>query len=164
MYKRNIPEKVDVVIASCGGYPKDINLYQAQKGLENASYAVKDGGSIILLAECGEGLGDATFEYWMLRAKTPHDCVEWIKREFKIGAHKVAVICMVLETAKVYLVSNLDDALVKDIFFIPAETVQKALDTALKEYGQDAKVLVLPYANSTLPFVENAYETQEEEA
>jgi len=154
MYKRNVQEKVDVVVASCGGSPKDINLYQAQKGLENASYAVKDGGSIILLAECSEGLGDETFKDWMFRAKTPHDCVEWIKREFKIGAHKAAVVCMVLERAKVYLVSTLDDSLVKDIFFIPSSTVQQALDTALEEYGQDAKVLVLPYANSTLPFVE----------
>lgn len=154
MYKRNIEEKVDVVVASCGGFPKDINLYQAQKGLENASYAVRDGGSIILLAECREGLGEATFEDWMLRAKTPHDCVEWIQQEFKLGAHKAAVICMVLERVKVYLISALDDNLVKDIFFIPAKSAQQALDTALKEYGEEAKVLVLPYANSTLPYVE----------
>ncbi|AYO29672.1 nickel-dependent lactate racemase [Biomaibacter acetigenes] len=154
MYKRNIEEKVDVVVASCGGFPKDINLYQAQKGLENASYAVRDGGSIILLAECREGLGEATFEDWMMRAKTPHDCVEWIQQEFKLGAHKAAVICMVLERAKVYLVSGLDENLVRDIFFIPAKSVQQALDKALKEYGEKAKVLVLPYANSTLPYVE----------
>jgi len=154
MYKRNIREKVDVVIASCGGFPKDINLYQAQKGLENASLAVKDGGSIILLAECREGLGETTFEEWMLRAKTPHDCVRWIQQEFKLGAHKAAVICMVLERAKVYLVSGLDENLVRDIFFIPAKSVQQALDTALKQNGERAKVLVMPYANSTLPYVE----------
>jgi len=154
MYKRNIKEKVDIVVASCGGFPKDINLYQAQKGLENASYAVKDGGSIILLAECREGLGEATFEEWMLKARSPHDPVEWIQKEFKLGAHKAAVICMVLERVKVYLISSLDKNLVKDIFFIPAESAQDALNTALKEYGERAKVLVLPYANSTLPYVE----------
>ena len=154
MYKRNIEEKVDVVIASCGGFPKDINLYQAQKGLGNAGYAVKDGGSIILLAECREGLGEPTFEDWMLRAKTPHDCVEWIQEEFKLGAHKAAVICMVLERVKVYLISELDENLVRNIFFIPARSAQQALDDALREYGEEAKVLVLPYANSTLPYVE----------
>lgn len=155
MYKRNIKEKVDIVVASCGGFPKDINLYQAQKGLENASYAVKDGGSIILLAECREGLGEATFEEWMLKAKSPHDPVEWIQKDFKLGAHKAAVICMVLQRVKVYLVSCLDKNLVKDVFFIPAESAQDALNTALKEYGERAKVLVLPYANSTLPYVEH---------
>lgn len=154
MYKRQIEERMDVVIASCGGYPKDINVYQAQKGLENASYAVKDGGSIILVAECKEGLGEETFEDWMMRAKTPHDPVKWIQEEFKLGAHKAAVICMVLERAKVYLVSALDDELVKNMFFIPAKSVQEALSASMKEYGENAKVLVLPYANSTLPCVE----------
>lgn len=154
MYKREIEEKVDIIIASCGGYPKDINLYQAQKGLENASYAVKDGGSVILIAECREGLGENTFAEWMLKAKTPHEPVEWIQKEFKLGAHKAAVICMVLERIKVYLISSMDDKLVKDIFFIPARSAQEALDRALAEYGENAKVLVLPYANSTLPYTE----------
>lgn len=153
MYKREIDQKVDIVVASCGGYPKDINVYQAQKGLDNASYAVKDGGSIILLAECREGLGEKTFEDWMLRAKNPHEPVEWIQKEFKLGAHKAAVICMVLERVKVYLISALDDKLVRDIFFEPAKSVDEALRLAFNEHGDDAKVLVLPYANSTLPYV-----------
>jgi nickel-dependent lactate racemase len=55
---------------------------------------------------------------------------------------------------KVYLVSSLDKNLVKKIFFIPAESAQDALKEALKEYGTSAKVLVLPDANSTLPYVD----------
>ena len=153
MYKRELDEKVDIVVATCGGYPKDINLYQAQKGLENASYAVRDGGSIILLAECREGLGEELFEEWMLKAKNPHEPVEWIQKDFQLGAHKAAVICMVLEKKKVYLVSGMKEELVRDIFFIPAKSAQGALDEALKEYGEDARVIVLPYANSTLPYV-----------
>lgn len=155
MYKRNIMKKVDIVVASCGGYPKDINLYQSQKGLENASYAVKDSGSIILLAECKEGLGEATFEEWMVKAKSPCDPIDWIQKEFVLGAHKAAVVCMVLKRVKVYLVSKMDPNVVKDIFFIPADSAQNALDMAIKEYGNNAKVLVLPYANSTLPYVEH---------
>lgn len=153
MYKRELDEKVDIVVATCGGYPKDINLYQAQKGLENASYAVRDGGSIILLAECREGLGEELFEEWMLKAKNPHEPVEWIQKDFRLGAHKAAVICMVLERIKVYLVSSMKEDLVRDIFFIPAKSAQEALDEALKEYGESARAVVLPYANSTLPYV-----------
>lgn len=54
---------------------------------------------------------------------------------------------------KVYLVSIMDDETVKDLFFTPVKSAQEALDELLKEYGDDARVLVLPYANSTVPFV-----------
>ena len=154
MYKRVIGEKADIVVASCGGYPKDINLYQAQKGLDNASFAVRDGGTIILLAECRDGLGEKTFEDWMLKAKSPHEPVEWIKKDFILGAHKAAFICAVLERAKVYLISSLDEDFTKEIFFTPASSAQAALDEALSQYGDKAKVLVLTNANSTVPYVE----------
>ncbi|MGI6662638.1 MAG: hypothetical protein ACOX4B_04055 [Bacillota bacterium] len=58
VYGVEIHRKADIVIASPGGRPKDMNLYQAQKGLENAKYAVREGGVIILTAECPEGLGE----------------------------------------------------------------------------------------------------------
>ena len=52
MYCVKIDEKTDIVIASAGGYPKDISLYQSQKTLDNARYAVKKGGVVVILAEC----------------------------------------------------------------------------------------------------------------
>ena len=57
-----LQEKVDIVIVSAGGYPADLNLYQAQKSLENAGGVVRDGGIIIWVAECPEGFGNSTFE------------------------------------------------------------------------------------------------------
>lgn len=62
MYRCPIPEKADIVLVSQGGAPKDANLYQVQKALENAKYAVKDGGTIILIGACNEGLGSKKFE------------------------------------------------------------------------------------------------------
>ncbi|MBS4026726.1 MAG: nickel-dependent lactate racemase, partial [Clostridia bacterium] len=59
-----LAEQADVVIASAGGYPKDINVYQAQKALTNAAEAVKSGGTVILVAQCPEGFGDSVFEEW----------------------------------------------------------------------------------------------------
>ena len=61
-----VRELADIVIVSAGGYPKDINMYQAQKALDNAAMAVKPGGQIIWLAQCPEGLGNQTFERWMV--------------------------------------------------------------------------------------------------
>ena len=60
----SVPEKREVVIASCGGFPNDINLIQAHKALEAASHACRDGGTIILLAECAEGTGRSDFLDW----------------------------------------------------------------------------------------------------
>lgn len=153
MYKRTIPQKADIVISSAGGHPKDINLYQAQKAFENASYAVRDGGIIILLARCGEMLGEKTFQDWMTRAVSPDDPVRWIQEEFVLGAHKAAVICRVLQKKKAFLVSDLPVELAEKCFFHPAVSVEEALNQALRELGAGAKVLVMPYANSTVPYV-----------
>ena len=63
-----ISEKRDVVIASCGGSPYDINMIQAHKALETASQACNDGGTIVMLAECSEGLGRNDFLNWFFAA------------------------------------------------------------------------------------------------
>ncbi|HKM40118.1 MAG TPA: nickel-dependent lactate racemase [bacterium] len=153
MYKCEIPQLADIVIACTGGHPKDINLYQAQKGFDHASFAVRDGGIIILIGECPEGLGEKTFADWMLKAENVHQPVEWILQEFILGAHKAAVFCQVLERAQGYLVSAINPQLVRDIFFHPFDTGTAALTQALAELGADAKIIVMPQANSTLPIL-----------
>ena len=65
MYRRPIPQCADIVLVSQGGAPKDANLYQTQKALDNAKYAVKRGDTIILIGACPEGLGSAKFEQWL---------------------------------------------------------------------------------------------------
>ncbi len=57
VYEIPVKKEYDVVVASCGGYPKDINVYQAQKGLAHVTPLVRNGGDIVLLAECPEGHG-----------------------------------------------------------------------------------------------------------
>ncbi|SRR6056297_581723 len=150
MYGVKIKEKADIVIVSPGGYPKDINLYQAQKGLDNAKHAVKDGGIVILAASAKEGFGEKTFEEWM-KNMTPDEMICEIRENFKLGGHKAAAIAMILKKSKIYMVSDLDGDIVRKINFEPFETVQKALDAAKKELGEDSGILVLPLAGSTLP-------------
>ncbi len=62
LYRKELPEAADIVLVSQGGAPKDLNLYQTQKALDNAKHAVRDGGIIILIGSCREGLGERTFE------------------------------------------------------------------------------------------------------
>ena len=153
LYRTPIEKRADIVIVSQGGAPKDLNLYQTQKALDNAKHAVRDGGIVILVGSCKEGLGEKTFETWMLEAKRPHDLIDRVQRNFQLGGHKAAAIAMVLEHADIYLVSELEDALVRQLFMTPFATVQAAYDAAAARLGPDASVLVMPYGGSTLPFV-----------
>ena len=86
----------DVVIASPGGRPKDINLYQAQKTLDNVGGAVRDGGVVILVARCREGFGQKAFEEWMCGMGTPQVLIDRIQREFVLGGHKAAAVAGLL--------------------------------------------------------------------
>ena len=153
LYRKELSEPADIVLVSQGGAPKDLNLYQTQKALDNAKHAVKDGGVIILIGSCREGLGERTFEQWMTEAPSSHSLIERIGREFKLGGHKAAAIAMVLERAEVDLVSELDDDFVRSIFLTPYRTAQDALDHAFRKLGPHARVLSMPYGGSTLPTV-----------
>jgi len=151
LYKIRIEKKADIVLVSPGGYPKDINLYQAQKALDNAKHAVQDGGIVILVASSKEGLGEKVFERWMMEAKSPSDMVEKIQKQFELGGHKAAAIGMVQKKADVYLVSDMDADFVRSMFFKPFAAMQDALNSALRIKGNEASVLVMPYGGSTLP-------------
>ena len=153
LYRKQIPARADIVLVSQGGAPKDLNLYQTQKALDNAKHAVKPGGVVVLIGSCKEGLGEKTFEAWMTSAPTSHSLIERIQKEFRLGGHKAAAIAMVLENAEIYLVSDMEDALVERLFMRPFHTVQEAFDAAVAKCGPDATVLAMPYGGSTLPSV-----------
>lgn len=151
MYLKPIEKRADIVIVSQGGAPKDLNLYQTQKALDNAKHAVRKGGTVILVGSCKEGLGEKTFEEWITSAKTPESLITRIKEDFKLGGHKAAAIAMVLKNADIYLVSELDESLVKSIFMKPFKTVEEAYKAAIKKHGENATVIAMPYGGSTLP-------------
>ena len=153
LYKVQIPQKADVVVVSAGGYPKDLNLYQAQKALDNAKHAVKDGGLILWVASAYEGLGEGVFEKWMTGHKTAHEMIDHIQTEFQLGGHKAAAIAMVLEKADIVLYSDLAPDFVSSIHLTHCADVQKTLDAALERFGCQATVIVMPYGGSTLPYL-----------
>ena len=151
LYSCPIDTKADIVIVSAGGYPKDINLYQAQKALDNAKYAVKKGGIIILVAQCKEGLGGESFEKWMIEFEKSDQMIEEIEKNFILGGHKAATIALILKNADIYLVSGMPSNFVDGIFMIPFSEPQQALDEALKQKGKNAIVHVMPFGGSVLP-------------
>lgn len=147
-----IDNQADIVIVSAGGYPKDINLYQAQKALDNAAVVVKPGGIIIWVAECKEGLGNKTFEQWIV-GSSPDQILERIQQDFVIGGHKAAAIARVLQKASILLISELSDELVRACSMEPFRDVESALSNALQRVGPDATITVIPEGGSFLPKV-----------
>ena len=151
MYLCPIKQKAEVVIASAGGYPKDINVYQAQKSLDNAYQAVKPEGTIILLAECSEGYGEDTFEKWIEEANSPDDIIKRLKKKFVLGGHKAYGIARVVKDVEVILISSLPQDKVRKLFFIPMQNISQAIEYVKGKYGEDFQAYILPSGNTVVP-------------
>jgi lactate racemase len=150
MYKVPV-EPADAVIVSCGGFPKDVNLFQATKALDNATKAVKEGGFIILVAECAEGIGNQVYECWNKECQSPEDAIERFKNCFEFGGHKSAIVAKISKKFKIYLISKLPQEQTRTAFFTPMSNLKEALSVVLFE-KPDAKIHLMPYGGQTLPF------------
>ncbi len=155
IYGVPIAAPCDLVIASPGGHPKDINLYQAQKALAHAALVVREGGAVILVAACPEGVGSRGYDAWM----TPEVdsfaavCEKFAREGFRVGPHKAYLIAR--DGARLrglWLVSDLPDAVARRLLFRPA-TLDAAVADALAHLPPGARVGVLPYANATIPLM-----------
>jgi lactate racemase len=157
IYKCNIPEKADIILAS--SFPMDIDFYQASKTLEAIEHIIKEKSTIIMLSPCYEGIGGKDFLDF-LKEKTP----EAIIRNSRAHPEKDVVIGVISylitkckEKAKIYLKS--EGIKYKDIIgmgFLPAKSAQSVLDDVLNKYGGEAKVLIFPTASITFPFMKEA--------
>lgn len=154
IYKKKVKEPADIVVVSTGGYPKDINLYQAQKSIDNVKHIVKKGGIMIVAAGCKEGYGSIPFTKWINQYDSPTERIEEIRRHFELGGHKAAALGLVQEKADIYLVTDMDDESVTKANMIPFHDIQAAVDCALEKMGKGATVYVVPIGGSTLPVVE----------
>ncbi len=154
VYGTVIPKKADLVIASCCGWPKDINVYQMQKTMENASCAVRDGGAVILVAECVEGSGSAVLEETFRRLKTPQAIREELVHNFRIGANKAFAITRPMEKARYILVTALDRGLARDMLFSGAvDTIDEAIALAKETVGERPSIILMPEGSLTVPRV-----------
>lgn len=155
LYGITIPQQADIVVVSPGGFPKDINLYQAQKALDNAKNAVRPGGAILWIASAKEGLGEKHFEEWMLGHAAPDEMISHIQSEFVLGGHKAAAIALVMKNAEIFLYSDLNADFVKRIHMNPVTDPQTVLNALIDRYGPEAKVIAMPFGGSTLPILKS---------
>jgi len=146
-----IDNLADIVITSPGGYPKDIDLYQTHKAMEFARLAVKKGGIIIVVGECRDGLGEGNFAEALNGKLSPQELIEELKDNFILGRHKASSIAKIHLDSEIYLVSNLAEEIKKKLFIKNYNSLEEAFSKAIKVQGEKARVLVIPYGNSTLP-------------
>jgi nickel-dependent lactate racemase len=143
-----IDRKREVVIASCGGTPYDLNLIQAHKTLEMASLACVEGGAIILVAECADGLGGADFLKWF-EAENSRALAARLKTQYEVNGQTAWALLLKAERFRVHLISELADEDVRQMRMIPA----RSIDEAVAQLSPDADGYIMPRGASVLPLI-----------
>lgn len=141
----------DLTIASCGGHPKDICLYQAQKGLNLASRTLRKGGTLLLLAACPQGIGDEKYENYVKQFHNPEEQVaEFSRKGFRMGAHKAFLFSKTLLRYHVGIVSELDTATLAQCMLTKV-ALQDSLDAWFAQWSapQAPRIALVPNANTT---------------
>ena len=146
-----IPQKADVVI-SVAPYPMDVDLYQSQKALDNGKWALKEGGKIIMVSKCREGIGHATFMQQLSTSKDPKVVLENLNKEYKLGYHKAAKMAEIAVWAEIWAVTDLDPEIISSANITPFPSVAAAMEQAFKE-NPKAKVIIMMDGSVTIPKV-----------
>jgi nickel-dependent lactate racemase len=144
-----IEKLADIVVVRCGGFPKDISLYQSIKSLFNANQCVKDGGTIVFLAQCPEGGGADEFFGWTKNLKNgtlDHD----LRADFTIAGYIFYAACEVSNRAKVFTLTDIDADIVRDMGLIVFKNIGDMI-SEIDFTGKD--VYIMPYGGSTVPFL-----------
>ncbi|WP_173915976.1 nickel-dependent lactate racemase [Halobacillus sp. Marseille-Q1614] len=155
MYK--CEDRFDVALVSNSGYPLDQNLYQAVKGMSAAHKIVKEGGAIIVAAECSDGLPDhGNYSKIFDMAETPQELLDMINDpEFKMfDQWQVQKQAVVQVWADVYIYSTLTDEQVRGAMLHPIDSIEQTIQDLKETYGEDMSIAVLPLGPLTIPFVE----------
>jgi nickel-dependent lactate racemase len=143
-----ISEKRPLVVASAGGAPYDINLIQAHKALEMASYACEEGGHIILLAECADGMGRPDFLNWFEPADS-RALGRRLLEAYEVNGQTAWSLLTKAERFRVQLVSSLPEADVRSMGLHPARTLEEALAAT----NAKAPGYVMPRGAAFMPVV-----------
>jgi nickel-dependent lactate racemase len=154
VFVADVGEKADIVI-SVAKHPMDINLYQSQKALDNGRLALKDGGILILVSSCREGVGDQAFVDLLSSCDTPQAVLERIEQSYKLGYHKAGKMAEINLRAEVWAVSDMAAEIWESIFIKPFGSVQSAVNEAVRIKGSNASLTLLPDGGITVPRITN---------
>jgi len=153
--RAEVPEPVDIVVTTCGGYPLDLTFYQSVKGMVGALPILKPGGTIVLASACDEGVGNRHFEETLLSFKSIADFLPTITQP---GWEPIADQWQVEELAKacrhaeiMMVARGIPPGTLYRLHVTPSLDVQAALELAMLKHGPDAKVVVIPKGPYVMP-------------
>lgn len=152
-----VKEPFEIVITSNSGYPLDLNLYQAVKGISAAAQIVKPGGSIIIAAECWDGIpAHGPYGRLLREAESIEQLLTTIRTPgFMMGdAWQVQIQALICQKADVYVYSDgLDNATITAAKLFPCDSIEAIVTELLRKYGAAARICVLPEGPQTIPYV-----------
>ena len=150
----------DIVITTNSGYPLDLNLYQSVKGMSAAAKVVKDGGVIIIAAECREGIPDHGLYGSLLRSyEKPGDLLESImsSSEDKQDQWQAQIQAIIQLKADVYVYSDgLTDDQIHSALLKPVKNIEEFVEYLVGQIGTKAKICILPEGPQTIPYLDKA--------
>jgi lactate racemase len=150
-FRALLPEKTEVVIASCGGYPKDINFYQSYKTIYNAHFALQKGGTLLLITESREGVGSEQF-FDIFRCYSNNEQREGaLRRDYTIGGQMAYHSALIAAENDLLALSALPDHVVKAMGMIPVKSLDEALTWIKKKHGGLSSCCLMPHGGTTLP-------------
>ncbi len=150
IFAPEVKEKADIVIA-INQPPLNRNLYQSQKGLENCKSILKKGGIFILVSACNEGIGNNAFYELMASSKSPDEVFQKIEGNYKLGYHKAAKFVAFMQKNKLWMVSEMEDEVLENIFARNFSSLQEAVNKAIVLKGKDAKVNLIHNSGIIVP-------------
>jgi len=152
VFAARLKKKADIVV-SVVKFPQDIDLYQAQKGIDNAKLALKENGILILVAKCRCGIGGKAFADLLGSCDSPKAALEKIEQGYVLGYHKAAKMAEIGLWAQMWAVTDVDPEVISPLFITPFSDLQSALDQALEEKGKNSRVLFLMDGGLTVPML-----------
>ena len=147
-----IPEKRNLVIASAGGFPGDINFYQSVKAMINAAQALQEGGTMVLLSRSQEGLGNPLMEEMISQFSNMLDRELFLRDNYSIGRFIAYYGCELASRFSIVLVTDMDEPALKNAGIVSFKEFQAALDWLKDSYGpQQVSYWILPDAAHSFP-------------
>lgn len=153
---RPVAEPYDIVITTNSGYPLDLNLYQAVKGMSAAYQVVKQDGAIIIAAECSEGIGHGHFEDLLQERQTPTALLELINSPgfSRFDQWEAQILAQILLKAEVHLFAEtLSDRAIADAHLTPCRSIEETVAALQAKHGPKARICVLPMGPLTIPYI-----------
>ena len=151
LYLVPFKEKADVVFACAGGYPKDVSLYQSQKTINNGKLVLKEGGTIVLISQCSEGIGSDTFAKWLAEASSLNGLLNTDPAKIVVGGHTAVGNAKVLKRFDILVVSNIPREQLEMRFYEHAEGIDQAVEWVRKKHGEDFRSYVMPQGGLIYP-------------